>query len=191
MCSEPESWAIKRLGQPCASSSPRDPNCGASISGRKGAPTLRTGTQLDCLRGGGLYPRWPFLSLYSSSPSSAFCQPQRFRALSPGPGGLAPASEGPVRPLTERNPSALFSRPESLVIEHCMAGYGRPRGSQVAAHVEGTAGAGADYPLWLEHSIGVQDPTLSTCPVVPGASGLGRYCPKLSPHEMGKGASLA
>lgn len=53
-------------------------------------------------------PGWPFLSLYSSSPSSAFCQPQRFRALSPDPGGLAPASagpsEGPHRAESQRCP---------------------------------------------------------------------------------------
>lgn len=138
-------------------------------------------------------PGWAVLSRYPLSPLSALCQPQNFRALRPGPGGPILASPGPTRPLTVQNPSALLLQQRSVMEDvKGRVWPGGPLGARAATHMDGAAGTSGGYPLWPEHNIGVQAPTLSTCPVCSGVSGLGRHmtCPKLSPG-VGQGASVA
>lgn len=67
------------------------------------APIWGTGAQP---RGDSLHPREGSHLSFPSSSSSALCQPQRFRALSPDPDGSALASAGPSKALTVQSPSA-------------------------------------------------------------------------------------
>ena len=130
------------MDQPCSFSPPKTPTQGPLSLG--GVPIWGTGAQL---RDDSLCPRVGSCLSFPSSSSSALCQPQRFRALSPDPGDSALASAGPGKALTVQDPS-------TAPLQQCVT---------VVAHVEGRVWQGGPWepglpPTWM----GLHRPGLTT-----------------------------
>lgn len=174
------------MDQSCASSLPQDPNCGAPVSGREGAPAWGTGAQLECLRGDGLYPR---VRCPLSLPLQPIvCPVPAVEVQSPEPRPWWP-SPGQRRAQRGHSQCRIQCSPLAAVVSDGCRGQGRawwPLGSQGCY----PHGGGRRDQWWLlslaraqYRGAGPHPVHLAVCP---GVSGLGRHvaCPKLSPHGV-------